>query len=69
MSSSSFTPAPSLPLPYSTPTGQQDQKLMQEMVESAGKKVGDGMVRRKKDKVQVLKPKGLGFGAAPVGTK
>jgi hypothetical protein len=36
-------------------TGQQDQKLMQELVESAGKKVGEGMVRRKKEKPQQLK--------------
>ena len=41
---------------------------MQELVASAGKKVGDGMVRRKKEKAQVLKPKGFGFAAAPAST-
>lgn len=49
-------------------TGQQDQKLMQELVESAGKKVSTGMVRRKKEKVQMLKPKGFGFAAAPASS-
>ena len=48
----------------SSSTGQQDQKLMQELVDSAAKKVGEGMVRRKKDKPQQMKPKGLGFAAA-----
>ena len=48
--------------------GQQDQKLMQEMVESAGKKVSSGMVRRKKEKAQVLKPKGFGFAAVPASS-
>ncbi len=44
-------------------TGQQDEKLMKELVESAGKKVSSGMVRRKKEKGPMLKPKGFGFGA------
>ncbi|GAX85777.1 hypothetical protein CEUSTIGMA_g13192.t1 [Chlamydomonas eustigma] len=51
-----------------TAEGQQDQQLMQELVESAGRKVSPGMVRRKKEKGPgpAPKPKGFGF-AAPAG--
>ena len=48
----------SMMMKLNTAEGQQDQKLLQELVESAGKKVSEGKVRRKKE---VLKPKGLGF--------
>ena len=53
----------SMMMKLNTAEGQQDQKLLQDLVESAGKKVADGKVRRKKE---VLKPKGLGFGAPTV---
>ncbi len=44
----------------STSEGQQDQKLMQELVDSASRKVAPGMVRRRK---VVTQPEGLGFGS------